>query len=32
VFGIIGLPFLNFSAKIGRYNPKTLVDYQGEHV
>jgi adenine phosphoribosyltransferase len=32
VFGIIGLPFLNFSAKIGRYNPKTLIDYQGEHV
>jgi len=31
VFGIIGLPFLNFNVKIGIYNPKTLIDYQGEH-
>lgn len=30
VFGIIGLPFLNYGPKIGRYNPKTLVDYHGE--
>ena len=30
IFGVIGLPFLNYNAKIGRYNPKTLIDYQGE--
>lgn len=30
VFGIIGLPFLKYSDKIGTYNPKTLVDYHGE--
>jgi adenine phosphoribosyltransferase len=30
VFGIIGLPFLNYEAKIGRYSPKTLVNYAGE--
>lgn len=30
VFGIIGLPFLNYAAKIGKYNPKTLIDYHGE--
>lgn len=30
VFGIIGLPFLDFNTKIGRYNPKTLIDYHGE--
>jgi adenine phosphoribosyltransferase len=32
VFGIIGLPFLNFKDKIGKYNPKTLIDYQSEHI
>ncbi len=30
VFGVIGLPFLNFAAKIGKYGPKTLIDYHGE--
>ncbi|MDD5675270.1 MAG: adenine phosphoribosyltransferase, partial [Chitinivibrionales bacterium] len=30
VFGIIGLPFLKYSEKIGKYNPKTLIDYHGE--
>jgi adenine phosphoribosyltransferase len=30
IFGVIGLPFLNYAARIGRYNPKTLIDYQGE--
>jgi len=30
MFGIIGLPFLNFAAKIGKYNPVTLVDYDSE--
>jgi adenine phosphoribosyltransferase len=29
-FGIIGLTFLNYMAKIGKYNPKTLIDYQSE--
>jgi adenine phosphoribosyltransferase len=32
VFSIIGLPFLKYSEKIGRYNPVTLIDYHGEHV
>ena len=31
-FGIIGLPFLNYMAKIGKYNPKTLIDYQSEKI
>ncbi len=30
VFGVIALPFLNFAAKIGKYNPKWLVEYHGE--
>ncbi|MBF0216302.1 MAG: adenine phosphoribosyltransferase [Candidatus Omnitrophica bacterium] len=30
IFGIIGLPFLNYAAKIGKYGPKTLIDYHGE--
>jgi len=30
VFGIIGLPFLNYAAKIGKYCPKTLIEYHGE--
>ncbi len=30
IFGVIGLPFLNYDAKIGRYNPKTLINYHSE--
>jgi adenine phosphoribosyltransferase len=30
VFAIVGLPFLNYGAKIGQYGPKTLVEYDGE--
>jgi len=30
VFGIIGLPFLKYEARIGKYRPKTLINYQGE--
>ena len=30
VFGIVGLPFLNYAARIGKYVPKTLIEYQGE--
>lgn len=30
MFGVIGLPFLNYSARIGAYNPLTLIDYHGE--
>jgi adenine phosphoribosyltransferase len=30
VFGIIGLPFLNYEAKIGAYRPVTLINYSGE--
>jgi adenine phosphoribosyltransferase len=30
VFGIIGLPFLNYEAKIGKYSPKTIINYQAE--
>jgi len=30
IFGIIGLPFLKYKEKIGKYNPKTLIDYDGE--
>jgi len=30
IFSIIGLPFLNYSKKIDRYKPLTLIDYQGE--
>ncbi|MGB2600733.1 MAG: adenine phosphoribosyltransferase [Candidatus Omnitrophota bacterium] len=32
IFSMIGLPFLNYMDKISRYSPKTLIDYQGEHV
>jgi adenine phosphoribosyltransferase len=32
VFSIIGLPFLNYNAKIGRYNPVTLINYDSEHM
>jgi len=30
IFSIIGLPFLNYNDKIGKYNPKTLIDYDSE--
>ncbi len=30
IFSIIGLPFLNYMDKIRRYNPQTLIDYEGE--
>jgi adenine phosphoribosyltransferase len=30
IFGVIGLPFLNYKAKIGKYNPRTFFYYQGE--
>jgi len=30
IFAIIGLPFLNYQEKIGRYKPVTLIDYHAE--
>jgi adenine phosphoribosyltransferase len=30
IFSIIGLPFLSYNEKLQRYNPVTLIDYQGE--
>ncbi|MFH1798720.1 MAG: adenine phosphoribosyltransferase [Candidatus Omnitrophota bacterium] len=30
IFSLIGLPFLNYMKKIERYNPKTLINYDGE--
>ena len=30
IFGIIGLPFLNFAGKLRAYNPTTLINYEGE--
>ncbi len=30
IFSIIGLPFLNYDAKISKYHPKTLVNYNSE--
>jgi adenine phosphoribosyltransferase len=30
IFSIIGLPFLNYNNRIGKYNPVTLVNYYGE--
>ncbi len=30
MFGIIGLPFLKYEAKVGKYHPQTLVNYTGE--
>jgi adenine phosphoribosyltransferase len=30
IFGIIGLPFLGYEKKIGKYNPRTLVEYNCE--
>jgi adenine phosphoribosyltransferase len=32
VFSIIGLPFLNYAAKVGKYNPVTLIDFHSEHI
>jgi adenine phosphoribosyltransferase len=30
MFGVIGLPFLKYGDKIGKYGPRTLIDYHGE--
>lgn len=30
IFGIIGLPFLKYKEKVGKYNPRTLIDYNKE--
>jgi len=30
VFSIIGLPFLNYERKVGKYKPVTLINYHGE--
>lgn len=30
IFGIIGLPFLGYPEKIGKYNPRVLVEYNCE--
>jgi len=30
IFSIIGLPFLGYQEKVGRYNPKTLINYNNE--
>lgn len=30
IFSIIGLPFLQYGEKVGKYNPITLIDYHGE--
>ncbi|MDG5814046.1 adenine phosphoribosyltransferase [Chitinispirillales bacterium ANBcel5] len=30
IFSIIGLPFLNYKEKIGKYRPKTLIEYNSE--
>ncbi len=30
IFSIIGLPFLNYMNRVGKYKPVTLVDYHGE--
>lgn len=30
IFGVIGLPFLNYKDKIDKYNPTTLINYHGE--
>lgn len=32
IFSIIGLPFLNYQDRIGKYNPITLIDYHGESI
>jgi adenine phosphoribosyltransferase len=30
IFSIIGLPFLKYNEKVGKYNPKTLINYHCE--
>jgi adenine phosphoribosyltransferase len=30
IFSIIGLPFLGYKEKVGKYGPVTLIDYDGE--
>ncbi|MBF0313699.1 MAG: adenine phosphoribosyltransferase [Oligoflexia bacterium] len=30
IFSIVGLPFLNYEQKIGRYSPQTLINYDSE--
>jgi adenine phosphoribosyltransferase len=30
IFSIIGLPFLGYNDKVGKYNPKTLINYNCE--
>lgn len=30
IFSIIGLPFLKYKEKVGKYNPKTLINYNCE--
>ncbi len=30
IFSIIGLPFLKYNEKVGKYNPKTLINYNCE--
>ncbi len=32
IFSIVGLPFLNYQERIGKYQPVTLIDYNGESV
>jgi len=32
VFGVIGLPFLNYNEKIGQYDIKTLIEYKTEKI
>lgn len=32
IFSIIGLPFLNYNEKVGKYNPKTLINYSCEEM
>ncbi|MBD3426760.1 MAG: adenine phosphoribosyltransferase [Candidatus Omnitrophica bacterium] len=32
IFAMIGLTFLDYTEKIGRYEPRTLIDYEGEEV
>jgi adenine phosphoribosyltransferase len=30
IFAIVGLPFLSYKAKVGKYEPRTLIDYSTE--
>ena len=32
IFSIIGLPFLNYHDRIGKYNPRTLINYNSEQM